>query len=481
MQITDELIALYLEGKVTDEERKAVESYLSENEEEMDILFAARAEMAYQNDIARQSVFARSMIDYDEYALAAASEKMDCAIKAQQMVLRNYGIEASVEELTELAKKQGWFEEGKGSAFDFVGELLNHYGVESVQMRNAGVYHIMHELSQGHKIIVGVDADTSEEVEAQHVMLVAGIDTTDPDHLKVVVRDPSHPEQDTTYTANEFMERWKHTGCFMVSTKQPAPLSANPEMQHFDYELGYVRKFADLAYEEIVKRLAEEGYIGDPALRQAQGPDTAKKLRFYILGILALLLLGGIGYYIWRVSIPLQMKINVTENKDYSIPSLPFTEGTLQCEYADNAVQTLKVGADNATVFLNEIPYKYRNSEVHVVFEADGYQTIDTVVKVQKSLNLNLRRNNDLGVVFGRVVDFETEQPIESATVTLQDMSVQTDAFGQFKIEIPFAKQDKTQRVQVTKDGYQVWEGFYRPSPTEPWYVVLSRQNLFGN
>ena len=104
MQITDELIALYLEGKVTDEERKAVESYLSENEEEMDILFAARAEMAYQNDIARQSVFARSMIEYDEYALAAASEKMDCAIKAQQMVLRNYGIEASVEELTELAK-----------------------------------------------------------------------------------------------------------------------------------------------------------------------------------------------------------------------------------------------------------------------------------------------------------------------------------------------------------------------------------------
>jgi hypothetical protein len=477
MQITDELIARYLEGKVTDDERKTVESYLSENEEEMDILFAARAEMAYQNDIARQSVFARSMIEYDEYALAAASEKMDCAIKAQQMVLHNYGIEASVEELTELAKKQGWFEEGKGSAFDFVGELLNYYGVESVQMRNAGVYHIMHELSQGHKIIVGVDADVTDAAEAQHVMLVAGIDTTDPDHLKVVVRDPSHPEQDTSYSANEFMERWKHTGCFMVSTKQPAPLSANPEMQHFDYELGYVRKFADVAYEEIIKRLAEDGYISGPStLRQAQGSGTGKKLRFYILGIVVLLLVGCVGYYLWRVSMPLQMKINVTEDKDYSIPSLPFEQGTLQCEYADNAVQTIKVGADNATVFLNEIPYKYRNSDVHVVFEAVGYQTIDTVVKVRKSLNLNLKRNNDLGVVMGRVVDFETEQPVEGATVMLQDMIVQTDAFGNFRIEIPFAKQDKTQRVQVAKDGYQVWEGLYRPSPTEPWYVVLTRQ-----
>ena len=345
-------------------------------------------------------------------------------------------------------------------------------------MRNAGVYHIMHELSQGHKIIVGVDADASEAAEAQHVMLVAGIDTTDPDHLKVVVRDPSHPEQDTSYSANEFMERWKHTGCFMVSTKQPAPLSANPEMQHFDYELGYVRKFADVAYEEIIKRLAEDGYIqSDPStLRQDQGSGNAKsKTKFYIFGCLLLMLLGCVGYYLWRVSTPLQMKINVTEDKDYSIPSLPFVEGTLQCEYADNAVQTIKVGADNATVFLNEIPYKYRNSDVHVVFEADGYQTIDTVVKVQKSLSLNLKRNNDLGVVMGRVTDFETEQPIEGATVTLQDMTVQTDAFGNFRIEIPFAKQDKTQRVRVTKEDYQVWEGMYRPSATEPWYVVLSR------
>ena len=477
MQITDELIARYLEGKVTDDERKAVESYLSENEEEMDILFAARAEMAYQDDIARQSVFARSMIEYDEYALAAASEKMDCAIKAQQMVLRNYGIEASVEELTELAKKQGWFEEGKGSAFDFVGELLNHYGVEAVQMRNAGVYHIMHELSQGHKIIVGVDADATDAAEAQHVMLVAGIDTTDPDHLKVVVRDPSHPEQDTSYSANEFMERWKHTGCFMVSTKQPAPLSANPEMQHFDYELGYVRKFADVAYEEIIKRLAEDGYISDPStLRQTQDSETDKsKTKFYIFGCLLLMLLGCVGYYLWRVSTPLQMKINVTEDKNYSIPSLPFEQGTLQCEYADNAVQTIKVGADNATVFLNEIPYKYRNSDVHVVFEADGYQTIDTVVKVQKSLNLSIKRNDDLSVVFGRVIDFETEQPVADATVTLQDMTATTDAFGKFRIEIPFSKQDKSQRLMVAKEGYQLWDEIYRPSKTEEWHVVLSK------
>lgn len=470
IQITDELIACYLEGKVTEEERKAVEAYLEAHEEEMELLFAARAEMAYQEDIARQSVFARSMIEYDDYAMAAASERMDCAIKAQQMVLRNYGIEVGEEELVALAKKNGWFEEGRGSAFDFVGELLNHYGVASVQMRNAGVYHIMHELSQGHKIIVGVDADAeADSGQAQHVMLVAGIDTTDPNQLKVVVRDPSHPEHDTTYTANAFMERWQQTGCFMVSTKQPAPLSANPEMANFDYQLGYVRKFADVAYEEIVKRLASEGIIPDEKHRNRQ------KARFYLFGVLALLLLGAAGYAYWRMTTPLQMRINVVEDPDYAIPSLPFEQGLLKCEYADKALQSLPVAGEHPTVSLDEIAYRYHKTPVHVVFEADGYCNIDTVVPVQPMLTLKLRRNNDLGVVFGRVVDYETEQPVVGATVTLKDMSVTTDALGQFRMEIPFEKQEKTQRVMVTKDGFQVWDGLYSPSPTEPWYIVLTK------
>lgn len=470
MQVTDELMARFLEGTLADAEREMVEASLAADKDAMDLLFLARAEMAYQDDIAQPSVFARSMSLYDDYALAAASEKMDCAIKAQQMVLRNYGIEATIEELTELAKKQGWFEEGKGSAFDFVGELLNHYGVEAVQMRNAGVYHIMHELSQGHNIIVGVDAD-DDNAQAQHVMLVAGIDTTDPDNLKVVVKDPSNSEHNKTYTANEFLEHWRHTGCFMVATKQAVPLAANPEMQNFDYQLGYVRKFANVAYEEIVKRLAEDGIIPN------QADSKKKKVRFYVIGVFALLLFGVVAYYLWRVSTPLQMRINVTENMDYSIPALPFEQGILRCEYADNALQDFKVEAGNASVFLNDIPYKYRKSKVHIIFEAENYQPIDTVVHVQKALNLSVRRNNDLGVVFGRVADFETGQPVADATVMLQDLTAITDALGQFRIEIPFAQQDKTQRVTVAKDGYQLWEEIYRPSSTEPWIVFLIKNN----
>ncbi len=216
---------------------------------------------------------------------------------------------------------------------------------------------------------------------------------------------------------------------------------------------------ADVVYDQVIRRMNEENFW--------------HRTRFYIIGVCVLAFIGCLSFFIWRFATPLQMKVNLTEDSECFIPALPFEQGTLTCEYAGNAVQTFTVTADNRTVFLDDISYKYRKSDVHVVFEANGYKTIDTIVPVQKALGLNICRNNDLGLVFGRVADFVTGEPIAKATVRLLDMETETDTFGQFRLEIPFERQDKTQRVTITKQGYPVWEGFYRPSATEPWIIML--------
>ena len=200
------------------------------------------------------------------------------------------------------------------------------------------------------------------------------------------------------------------------------------------------------------------------------------KRRFLVYGVLALLLVGFLALLIWRLLTPLQMKVNVKEDKAFAAPALPFEGGILECEYAGNALQRITVSPDNATVFLNDIPYHLKGSPVHLVFEAEGYQTIDTVVKAQRSVELCVRRNNDLGVVFGRVCDFENGQPVEGAMVRLLEYQAVTDAMGQFRIEIPFDKQDVTQRVLVAKEGYQSWDELYRPSATEPWLISLEKE-----
>ncbi len=223
----------------------------------------------------------------------------------------------------------------------------------------------------------------------------------------------------------------------------------------------------ELAYMNLVKRLVAEGIILDEKIQRK------RKIRLYVSCGIVLAIVAAVCFWIWRISTPLHMKVNVSEDKAYNIPALPFENGTLYCEYADNAAQTFQVNGENPTVFLDDIPYRYRNTRVHVVFEADGYQTIDTMVPVQKALSLAIRRNNDLGVVFGRVVDFKTGNPIENATIRLLEMETKTDAFGQFRIDIPFEKQDKAQLLQVFSGGYPIWEGYFRPSSTEPWTIIL--------
>ncbi|MCR4848991.1 MAG: hypothetical protein K5920_09110 [Bacteroidales bacterium] len=200
------------------------------------------------------------------------------------------------------------------------------------------------------------------------------------------------------------------------------------------------------------------------------------KRRFYAISVSVLLLIACIAFLFWRMLTPLQMKVNVVEDMGYAIPALPFEKGTLQCEYAGNALQTINLSDQVKTVFLNDIPYHKKGSQVHLVFEAQGYQTIDTVVKAQKSVELRIKRNNELGVIFGRITDFETGQPVADAMVQVIDYQVFTDDLGQFRIVIPFEKQDKTQRVMVSKEGYQTWDEMYRPSATEPWLISLQKK-----
>ena len=229
----------------------------------------------------------------------------------------------------------------------------------------------------------------------------------------------------------------------------------------------FVMAKTELAYSEMIKRLVSEGILLDEKIQRR------RKIRMYVVGGVVLAIVAAVSFWIWRISTPLHMKVNLTEDPAYSIPRLPFSKGELRLEYADNPVQTFPLNAENKTVFLNDIPYQYRNSQVHVVFEADGYERIDTVVPVQKAFGLVLRRNNDLGVVYGRVTDFKTETPVANALIRIQDMETRTDSSGQFRIEIPFEKQDKAQLVEVRGEGYPLWEGYFRPSSTEPWVIML--------
>ena len=153
-----------------------------------------------------------------------------CAIQSQHLVLQQFGIDVSQEELIEIAKENGWYAEGYGTPMEMTGKLLEHFGLDIHGSVGNNIFNLANELATGHQIIVGVDAYelTPEGIgndfvygeTPNHALVVVGIDTTDPDNVQVIVTDPGTGNRQMAYPADQFIEAWKDSDCFMVTTDQ---------------------------------------------------------------------------------------------------------------------------------------------------------------------------------------------------------------------------------------------------------------------
>lgn len=175
-----------------------------------------------------------------------------CAIRSQQIILRDYGIDISLEELKQYAIQNNWYAPGEegGTPLWAIGNLLLSCNVPCQQSSDNTVYDLINELAQGHRVIVGVDANelwASREHDIigetkewfkdffsgetpNHALVVAGVEVNpnNPDDVKVVLTDPGTGDLRITYDLNDFMDAWKDSSCFMVSTTVPAPLQYDP-------------------------------------------------------------------------------------------------------------------------------------------------------------------------------------------------------------------------------------------------------------
>lgn len=185
-----------------------------------------------------------------------------CAIRSQQIILRDYGIDISQEDLVHIANENGWYAPGQGTPMECVGNLLEIAGVSCHQSENNTIFDLTNELAQGHRIIVGVDsgelwADNfydklSEKFEdfmggggADHALIVAGVEVNpnNPSDVKVVLTDPGNGNLRVEYSLEEFVDAWKDSNCFMVSTDAPAPYQFDP-ITNSEIPSGFSTDFA---------------------------------------------------------------------------------------------------------------------------------------------------------------------------------------------------------------------------------------------
>lgn len=195
-----------------------------------------------------------------------------CAVKSQQIILNSFGIEIPESVLVQEATIKGYYHPGHGTNPENVGLLLEDHGVGTHTKLNATVYDLVAELSQGHKVIVGVDAnelwrpsffnDLFGE-QANHALIVTGIDTSNPNDIRVILTDPGTGDVARSYPMEQFLDAWHDSSCRLIATDNP-PLScydngiSNPEMINFDYSVGHIPYVGHVPFDYFVNNIVPE-------------------------------------------------------------------------------------------------------------------------------------------------------------------------------------------------------------------------------
>lgn len=165
-----------------------------------------------------------------------------CALRSQQIVLRDFGIDIPFDKLEQIALDNGVYTNEGTYTYD-IGKVLELAGVSMHQVIGSTMYDLMNELAQGHRVIVSVDAyelwnndsaygrlknwfdDVFGNQGGNHALIVAGVEVNpnDINDIKVVLTDPGAGHLRIEYPVEQFMDAWKDSNCFMVATDNPAP------------------------------------------------------------------------------------------------------------------------------------------------------------------------------------------------------------------------------------------------------------------
>ena len=165
-----------------------------------------------------------------------------CALRSQQIVLRDFGIDIPFKDLERIALDAGVYSNEGTYTYD-IGKVLELAGVGMHQVPGSSFYDLTNELAQGHRVIVSVDADElwyndsfTDKLKnwlndaftvqgGNHALIVAGVEVNpnNPKDINVVLTDPGTGDLRIEYPINQFMSAWRDSNCFMAATNDPAP------------------------------------------------------------------------------------------------------------------------------------------------------------------------------------------------------------------------------------------------------------------
>lgn len=307
MNITNELLAAYAEGKVSQEERLAVRQYLTENPQEWDSMLMMMDEdyditlddedFVSLNTAKLDNNLTELLSELDSKestesqfrilpAMAMAAEnKVDnlCVVHCEGIALRRFGFDVTDEELLNESRKEGWLQQA-GTALHNIGHLAGSHGLGVSHRYECSIEDIHESIYAGHIVLAAVDAnelignyaeekqkDNTDGKTPNHVVIVESISED-----TVTITDSATPQQHDVYPLSQFIDAWDDSSRYLIIVSdgeeyEPHPIDLS-DVEISDDLIELREAIAENAHEVWAFNRKQEGWTFGPER------DDSKKL-----------------------------------------------------------------------------------------------------------------------------------------------------------------------------------------------------------
>ena len=208
--ISDELLAAYLEGNTNETETLEVLNALKvdlELQETLDIALKVEDETAQTTDLPAMQI-------------AALSDENICAVRCEMFILHRRGIPYDEEWLLNTARRKDWLKP-EGTPLYCLGYLLAYSGLLVNRKYDSTIDDIQQALAMDNDVVVGVDREKlyAEAVDLEdltnHAVVVTHVEKD-----SVTIFDPYEEPYISNIPLSDFLNAWKESHHYMIQILQ---------------------------------------------------------------------------------------------------------------------------------------------------------------------------------------------------------------------------------------------------------------------
>lgn len=248
MEITNDILAAYVEGNVSDSDREEIRQYLADNPEQLETVmimmdedYDIQLEGSHRfnnadsfnseldnllDDVSKVPTISLSPISKSVLPMMsmAAKNSVDnyCAIRCEGIALRKLDVEVDDDELIEESKKDGIIKE-HGTALFNIGKLAGKRGLNVAHRYNCAFEDISNALAENDVVLAVVDSSEllgfneseseqdREGFSPNHVVVVNSINEE-----QITIVDTSSSNAEDVYTIPHFACAWDDSSNYLI-------------------------------------------------------------------------------------------------------------------------------------------------------------------------------------------------------------------------------------------------------------------------